>query len=89
MHLFTVIQLLCLVVLWVVKSTKASLAFPFILILMVPLRSQMKHLFTPIELRAVSSMKEESKLKNRLLIVTCNLSQAKAQVCRCRYVFVE
>ncbi|XP_021924578.1 anion exchange protein 2 [Zootermopsis nevadensis] len=42
MHLFTLIQLLCLAVLWVVKSTEASLAFPFFLILMVPLRAQLR-----------------------------------------------
>ncbi|KAJ7322124.1 hypothetical protein JRQ81_018411 [Phrynocephalus forsythii] len=38
MHLFTVLQLACLAVLWAVMSTMASLAFPFILILTVPLR---------------------------------------------------
>ncbi|XP_004374360.1 band 3 anion transport protein [Trichechus manatus latirostris] len=38
MHLFTGIQIFCLVALWVVKSTPASLALPFVLILTVPLR---------------------------------------------------
>ncbi|MEE6519962.1 hypothetical protein FKM82_017744 [Ascaphus truei] len=38
MHIFTLVQVLCLVLLWVVKSTPASLALPFILILTVPLR---------------------------------------------------
>ncbi|KAM9436599.1 anion exchange protein 2-like isoform 2-T2 [Clarias gariepinus] len=38
MHLFTGVQLVCLAVLWVVMSTAASLAFPFVLILTVPLR---------------------------------------------------
>uniref|UniRef100_A0A4W4FIJ3 Anion exchange protein n=1 Tax=Electrophorus electricus TaxID=8005 RepID=A0A4W4FIJ3_ELEEL len=38
MNLFTIIQLLCIALLWVVKSTTASLAFPFILIMTVPLR---------------------------------------------------
>ncbi|KAF4527100.1 hypothetical protein B566_EDAN013733 [Ephemera danica] len=55
MHLFTGIQLACLVLLWVVKSTAASLAFPFFLILMVPLRNYMKFLFSPRELRALDS----------------------------------
>lgn len=32
------LQLLCLALLWAVSSTAASLAFPFILILTVPLR---------------------------------------------------
>lgn len=54
MHLYTLIQLLCLVVLWVVKSTQLSLAFPFFLLLMVPLRAQLSRIFSPIELRAVS-----------------------------------
>ncbi|XP_018565326.1 band 3 anion transport protein isoform X2 [Anoplophora glabripennis] len=53
MHLFTFIQLICLVILWVVKSTKASLAFPFFLILMVPLRAHLKHFFSQRELRAL------------------------------------
>ncbi|CAL8240656.1 unnamed protein product [Merluccius merluccius] len=38
MNMFTLIQLACIVTLWVVKSTVASLAFPFILIMTVPLR---------------------------------------------------
>lgn len=38
MHLFTFTQIVFLVVLWVVKSTPASLALPFVLILTVPLR---------------------------------------------------
>ncbi|XP_046676842.1 band 3 anion transport protein isoform X2 [Homalodisca vitripennis] len=55
MHLFTTIQLLCLAMLWVVKSSPISLAFPFFLILMVPLRAQFTYLFTPQELRALDS----------------------------------
>ncbi|XP_060732829.1 anion exchange protein 3 isoform X1 [Tachysurus vachellii] len=38
MNMFTIIQLLCIALLWVVKSTVVSLAFPFILIMTVPLR---------------------------------------------------
>uniref|UniRef100_UPI00398EFF5A anion exchange protein 2-like isoform X2 n=1 Tax=Pristiophorus japonicus TaxID=55135 RepID=UPI00398EFF5A len=38
MHLFTIIQLFCLGVLWAVMSSAASLAFPFVLILTVPLK---------------------------------------------------
>ncbi|XP_046401181.1 anion exchange protein 2 isoform X2 [Ischnura elegans] len=55
MHLFTFIQLMCLVVLWTVKSTQAALAFPFFLILMVPLRIHLKHCFSPSELHALDS----------------------------------
>nr|XP_022905719.1 anion exchange protein 2 isoform X2 [Onthophagus taurus] len=53
MHLFTFVQIFCLTVLWVVKSTKASLAFPFFLILLIPLRSQLNKIFTPVELRGL------------------------------------
>ncbi|XP_077410262.1 anion exchange protein 2b isoform X2 [Vanacampus margaritifer] len=38
MHLFTCIQMVCLAVLWAVMSTQASLAFPFVLILTVPVK---------------------------------------------------
>ncbi|XP_035824346.1 anion exchange protein 2 isoform X3 [Aplysia californica] len=38
MHKFTLIQLGCLVFLLIIKSTQAALAFPFMLILLVPLR---------------------------------------------------
>ncbi|KAF5295459.1 hypothetical protein FQR65_LT10447 [Abscondita terminalis] len=53
MHLFTAIQLLCLALLWTVKSTKASLVFPFFLLFMVPLRANLKYIFSPRELRAL------------------------------------
>lgn len=55
MHLFTVIQIACLVLLWAVKSTPASLALPFVLILTVPLRRfLLPLLFTRLELQCVS-----------------------------------
>lgn len=54
MHIFTFVQVCALAMLWAVKSSKFSLAFPFFLILMVPIRHQMERLFTPLELRAVN-----------------------------------
>ena len=56
MHLFTSIQIICLVVLWVVKSFQAiSLILPFILILTVPLRRLLLPLiFRELELKCVS-----------------------------------
>ncbi|KAL7734703.1 hypothetical protein ACLKA6_010995 [Drosophila palustris] len=53
LHLFTTIQVLCLVVLWSVKSSKFSLAFPFFLILMVPIRQRLTSLYKPEELQAL------------------------------------
>lgn len=56
MHLFTVLQLTCLAVLWVVMSTAASLAFPFILILTVPLRIFiLRRIFTERELKCLDA----------------------------------
>lgn len=54
MHIFTLIQTLALVLLWAIKSSSISLVFPFILILMVPLRQRMSALFTQPELEAVN-----------------------------------
>ncbi|NXR79612.1 B3AT protein, partial [Pycnonotus jocosus] len=54
MHLFTFTQIIFLVVLWVVKSTPASLALPFVLILTVPLRRfLLPKIFRDIELKCV------------------------------------
>uniref|UniRef100_A0A8D1MAL8 Anion exchange protein n=1 Tax=Sus scrofa TaxID=9823 RepID=A0A8D1MAL8_PIG len=56
MHLFTCIQLGCIALLWVVKSTAASLAFPFVLLLTVPLRRcLLPRLFQDRELQALDS----------------------------------
>lgn len=56
MHLFTFIQIICLAGLWAVKSTSASLALPFVLILTVPLRRLLLPLiFGQLELQCVSS----------------------------------
>ncbi|KFO97596.1 Band 3 anion transport protein, partial [Calypte anna] len=54
MHLFTFTQIVVLVLLWVVKSTPASLALPFVLILTVPLRRfLLPRIFRDIELKCV------------------------------------
>lgn len=53
MHLFTFTQVMALAVLWAVKSSKFSLAFPFFLIMMVPLRQKLGSYFTTSELIAV------------------------------------
>lgn len=56
MHLFTFTQIIVLVLLWVVKSTPASLALPFLLILTVPLRRfLLPKIFRDIELKCVCS----------------------------------
>uniref|UniRef100_A0A8C3G434 Anion exchange protein n=1 Tax=Cyclopterus lumpus TaxID=8103 RepID=A0A8C3G434_CYCLU len=55
MHLFTVIQLTCLSLLWVVMATAAALAFPFMLLLTIPVRMLLlPRLFNCRELQSVS-----------------------------------
>uniref|UniRef100_A0A8C0N770 Anion exchange protein n=1 Tax=Canis lupus familiaris TaxID=9615 RepID=A0A8C0N770_CANLF len=56
MHLFTVIQIICLAVLWTMKTfPTTSLTLPFILILTVPLRRLLLPLiFRKLELQCVS-----------------------------------
>ncbi|XP_011636145.1 band 3 anion transport protein isoform X4 [Pogonomyrmex barbatus] len=66
MHIFTFIQILCLAILWIVKSTRAALALPFFLILMIPLRAQMSHFFTTAELRALDSKGSEHEVEDEL-----------------------
>ncbi|EMP33736.1 Band 3 anion transport protein [Chelonia mydas] len=54
MHIFTFTQIVCLATLWAVKSTPASLALPFLLILTVPLRRfLLPKIFKDIELKCV------------------------------------
>ncbi|CAM4633602.1 band 3 anion transport protein [Lepidochelys kempii] len=56
MHIFTFTQIMCLATLWVVKSTPASLALPFLLILTVPLRRfLLPKIFKDIELKCLDA----------------------------------
>lgn len=56
MHLFTLIQLVCLAILWIVKMSSFSLALPFVLILTIPLRMAMTGtLFTPLEMKCLDA----------------------------------
>ncbi|XP_024913668.1 solute carrier family 4 member 1b (Diego blood group) [Cynoglossus semilaevis] len=56
MHVFTLIQCGCLVILWIVKSSPASLALPFILILTIPLRMVMTgRLFSELEIKCLDA----------------------------------
>lgn len=63
MHLFTGIQLVCLGALWAVMSTQASLAFPFVLILTVPVKMfLLRRIFNTREMACVSSPQEGAAL---------------------------
>uniref|UniRef100_A0A9J7Y4J8 Anion exchange protein n=1 Tax=Cyprinus carpio carpio TaxID=630221 RepID=A0A9J7Y4J8_CYPCA len=54
MHLYTLIQVICLGILWAIKSSAFSLALPFVLILTIPLRMFMTgHVFTIMEMKCL------------------------------------
>ncbi|XP_077896950.1 anion exchange protein 2 isoform X3 [Ictidomys tridecemlineatus] len=66
MHVFTALQLLCLALLWAVMSTSASLAFPFILILTVPLRMVvLTRIFTEREMKYLDANEAEPVFDER------------------------
>ncbi|XP_075457811.1 anion exchange protein 4 [Ascaphus truei] len=45
-HLFTIIQILCLVILWILKSTAAAIIFPLMLLALVGIRKTMECIFS-------------------------------------------
>ncbi|XP_042692366.1 anion exchange protein 4 isoform X2 [Centrocercus urophasianus] len=45
-HLFTFIQLLCLAILWVIKSTAAAIVFPVMLLALVGIRKALEFVFS-------------------------------------------
>merc|ERR1719431_1129706 len=53
MVMFTIFQGLGLVILWIVKSTPAALAFPFFVVAMIPYRLSLKWVYTTCELEAL------------------------------------
>ncbi|XP_058263219.1 solute carrier family 4 member 1b (Diego blood group) [Hemibagrus wyckioides] len=56
MHMFTGIQIVCLAMLWIVKSSPLSLALPFILILTIPLRVYLsRRVFTKLEMKCLDA----------------------------------
>uniref|UniRef100_A0A3Q1CCN0 Anion exchange protein n=1 Tax=Amphiprion ocellaris TaxID=80972 RepID=A0A3Q1CCN0_AMPOC len=66
MHLFTVVQLTCLSLLWVVMATAAALAFPFMLLLTIPVRMLLlPRLFSDRELQSLDADDAEPHLEER------------------------
>nr|QOU09171.1 csolute carrier family 4 member 2B [Lateolabrax maculatus] len=66
MHLFTCIQLVCLAALWAVMSTQASLAFPFVLILTIPVKMfLLRRIFTVREIACLDADDAEPKFDER------------------------
>ncbi|KGL97829.1 Electrogenic sodium bicarbonate cotransporter 1, partial [Charadrius vociferus] len=55
-HLFTVIQLLCLALLWVLKSTVAAIIFPVMLLALVGIRKGLERIFSLHDLSWLDSL---------------------------------
>ncbi|XP_066442670.1 band 3 anion transport protein isoform X2 [Eleutherodactylus coqui] len=56
MHIFTLVQMICLIALFAIMFTPASLALPFVLILTVPVRRFiLPHIFTSLELKCLDA----------------------------------
>ncbi|XP_038216460.1 anion exchange protein 2 isoform X2 [Zerene cesonia] len=59
MHLYTIIQIAGICILYAVKSSRFSLALPFFLVMMVPLRMSLVYVFTPLQLRALDGAQKD------------------------------
>ncbi|KAL0963788.1 hypothetical protein UPYG_G00313590 [Umbra pygmaea] len=62
-HLFTIIQLSCLVLLWVIKTSNYAIVFPMMVLALVFIRKLMDCFFTKRELSWLDDLMPESKKK--------------------------
>uniref|UniRef100_A0A8C6R6H2 Anion exchange protein n=1 Tax=Nannospalax galili TaxID=1026970 RepID=A0A8C6R6H2_NANGA len=62
-HMFTVVQLTCLVLLWVIKASAAAVVFPMMVLALVFVRKLMDLCFTKRELSWLDDLMPESKKK--------------------------
>nr|XP_020655050.1 anion exchange protein 4 [Pogona vitticeps] len=71
-HLFTFIQILCLAILWIIKSTAAAIIFPLMLLSLVGVRKAIEYIFPRHHLAWLDDVmpekerkEEEEKLKKK------------------------
>ncbi|XP_062045928.1 anion exchange protein 4 [Lepus europaeus] len=62
-HLFTAIQLACLGLLWIIKSTPAAIIFPLMLLGLVGVRKALEWVFSPQELLWLDELTPEEERK--------------------------
>ncbi|XP_053570215.1 sodium bicarbonate cotransporter 3 isoform X2 [Bombina bombina] len=62
-HVFTVIQLTCLVLLWVIKASSAAVVFPMMVLALVFIRKLLDFIFMKRELSWLDDLMPESKKK--------------------------
>uniref|UniRef100_A0A6Q2WRS8 Anion exchange protein n=1 Tax=Esox lucius TaxID=8010 RepID=A0A6Q2WRS8_ESOLU len=64
-HLFTFIQILCLALLWVLKSTVAAIIFPVMILALVAVRKTMDYMFSQHELSFLDDVIPEKDKKKK------------------------
>uniref|UniRef100_W5KRQ7 Anion exchange protein n=1 Tax=Astyanax mexicanus TaxID=7994 RepID=W5KRQ7_ASTMX len=62
-HLFTIVQLSCLILLWVIKTSRAAIVFPMMVLALVFIRKLLDFFFTKRELSWLDDLMPESKKK--------------------------
>ncbi|XP_033493443.1 sodium bicarbonate cotransporter 3-like isoform X9 [Epinephelus lanceolatus] len=62
-HIFTIVQLTCLVLLWVIKASAAAVVFPMMVLALVFVRKLLDLIFTKRELSWLDDLMPESKKK--------------------------
>ncbi|XP_056255038.1 sodium bicarbonate cotransporter 3-like isoform X9 [Seriola aureovittata] len=62
-HIFTLVQLTCLVLLWVIKASAAAVVFPMMVLALVFIRKLLDFFFTKRELSWLDDLMPESKKK--------------------------
>ncbi|XP_046723451.1 electrogenic sodium bicarbonate cotransporter 1 isoform X3 [Silurus meridionalis] len=64
-HLFTLIQILCLALLWILKSTVAAIIFPVMILALVAVRKAMDYLFSQHDLGYLDDIMPEKEKKKK------------------------
>lgn len=65
-HIFTAIQLTCLVCLWVIKSfSSTSILFPLMLVVMIGIRKSLDLFFTRREMKILDDVMPEMTKRNQ------------------------
>ncbi|MBN3306227.1 S4A7 protein, partial [Amia calva] len=62
-HLFTIVQLSCLVLLWIIKTSNFAIVFPMMVLALVFIRKLLDFIFTKRELSWLDDLMPESKKK--------------------------
>lgn len=65
-HMFTIIQVICFIFLWVIKSSKPiSITFPLMLVVILGIRKLLDYVFSQEELKILDDKMPESKRKKK------------------------